>query len=124
MSRHIRHCLRDCGVKAWVYLDDLLDLLASVSASRLQRIRDKILPKPMGEDFLVSSKSELEPRESMTWVGKEVCRASRCINNTPSSLARCASFLLCGMLMGRLHWERLRLLLGRLQWLARLCNLF
>ena len=64
--------------------------------------------------FLVSNKSELTPQQSMTWVGKEVFREGKCISNSVASIAQCVSFLLRGLLMGRLPWECLRSLLGRL----------
>ena len=116
-QRLVRNCLRGCGVRAWVYLDDIL--IASMSSSKLQRARDRVLCKLTRAGFLVSDKSELTPHRSLTWVGKEVCREGRCISNSAASIAQCISFLLRGLLMGRLLWERLRSLLGRLQWVAR-----
>ena len=42
----------------------------------------------------------------------------KCISNSVASIAQFVSFLLQGLLMGHLPWERLRALLGRLQWVA------
>ena len=110
--RLVRNCLRRCGVRAWVYQDDML--LASTSSSKLQRAQDRVLRKLTRAGFLVSNKSELTPQQSMTWMGKEVCREGKCISNSAASIALCVSFLLRGMLMGRLPWERLPLVHARI----------
>ena len=57
-------------VQAWVYLDDVR--LAPASKSRLLRARDRLLRKLTQAGFIISQKSGLEPRESVTGVGKEV----------------------------------------------------
>ena len=91
-------------------------LLASTSSSKLQRAHDRGLRK-LTVGFLVSNKRELTMQLSITSLGKEVCREGKCIR--AASIAQCVSFLLPGPLMGRLPWECLTSLQGRLQWVAR-----
>ena len=51
-SRLVRNYLCGNGVRAWVYLDDIL--LASTSVSRLQRARDRVLRQLTWAGFLIS----------------------------------------------------------------------
>jgi len=110
------------GSSILVYLDDVLVVGSSPASVGLTVFN--VVKELVAEGFIISPKSELEPSQSISWLGKDICcsGARVCVTTSESTLLLCIALI--AFVSGKKGPARLlRTLCGLLCWAASHCKL-
>ena len=117
VSSVIRGALSRRGVRGWVYLDDIL--LLCRSKSRLRGAVRDCIRRLRRAGFIVGAKSEPNPTERLSFIGKQIDTKAGTISNAVGALVGAFRAWIRGVGGGRLPSKVMERLLGKLCWLSR-----